>query len=187
MRHGLFGGTFDPPHLGHYLAASDAHEALALDRLMFIPAGIQPLKADNAAATPRQRLRMVELMVEDDDRFDVSAIEIERSGPSYTIETLRYFNAEAPSVERFLIVGADVLATLPAWRDPQGIAKLAQIVVLNRDAEPAGSVVATTALPTRRIDISSTEIRERVRCGRSIKGFVHPAVAEYIAAERLYQ
>lgn len=188
MKEGILGGTFDPPHLGHWLAATDAFEALALDRLLFVPAGIQPLKGDRALATPTQRLRMVELMAQGDQRFGVSPIEVRRPGPSYTIDTLECLAAETPTAQRFLIVGADVLSSLTEWRDPQGIARLATIAVLQRGSTwvetPAVPVVA---LETRRIDISSTEIRQRVRAGRPIRGFVADAVADFIRSEKLYQ
>jgi nicotinate-nucleotide adenylyltransferase len=188
VREGILGGTFDPPHLGHLLAATDAFESLALDRLMFIPAGIQPLKGSRAVADPSQRLRMVELMVEGDRRFRVNPIEVRRPGPSYTIETLECLASEAPSVQRFFIVGADVLRSLSEWRDPEGIARLATIVVLQRGAVSLDTaVVPTTVMEGRRIDISSTEVRDRVRAGRPIRGFVPDAVADYITSERLYQ
>lgn len=188
MKEGILGGTFDPPHIGHLLAATDAFDALALDRLTFIPAGLQPLKGNRAIATPAQRLRMVELMADGDRRFGVSAIEVRRPGPSYTIETLECLAADAPSVQRFLIVGADVLRSFAEWRDPQGIARLATIVVLKRGSGSLETgVVPTTVVESRRIDISSTEIRDRVRVGRPIRGFVPDAVADYIFSEKLYQ
>jgi nicotinate-nucleotide adenylyltransferase len=188
VKEGILGGTFDPPHLGHWLAATDAFEALALDHLMFVPAGMQPLKGNRAGATPTQRLRMVELMAQGDRRFGVNPIEVRRAGPSYTIETLECLAAEAPSVQRFLIVGADVLRSLSEWRDPQGIARLATIVVLQRGSTSVETgVVPTMAVESRRVDISSTEIRDRVRGGRSIRGFVPDAVADFIVSEKLYQ
>jgi nicotinate-nucleotide adenylyltransferase len=190
LRIGLLGGSFDPPHNGHLLAAGDAFDALSLDRLIFIPAAVQPLKVGRAAATPMQRLSMVRLLVDGDERFDVSEVEIERGGLSYTVDTLADFSARWPSAELFWLVGADAVRSFGKWRDPGRIVELATVVVLHRagDADESGTIPgAPRWLSTRRIDISSTEIRERVRSGRSIRGFVPEAVADFIAAEQLYR
>ena len=192
MRLGIFGGSFDPPHLGHLLAASDALEHLALDRIVCVPAATQPLKAGRSVANADQRLEMVRLLVEGDDRFEVSPVEVERKGLSFTVDTLEHFAAAHPSAERFLLVGADVLETFPQWRQPERVLQLARLVVLERAGDhvslPAGvDGAAVTRLPTRRIDVSSTEIRERVRAGRSIRGFVTDAVAAYIGRCGLYR
>lgn len=190
MRLGILGGSFDPPHLGHLLAAGDAFEALALDRLIFVPAAAQPLKQGLASATPAQRLAMARLLAGDDPRFEVDSIEIDRDGLSYTVDTLEAYAARYPAAERFFLVGADVLGSFGKWREPERITRLARLTVLQR----TGEIRALPALPgeplvlqTRRIDVSSTEIRERVRAGMSIHGFVPEAVAAYIAAERLYR
>lgn len=190
MRIGLLGGSFDPPHIGHLLAATDAFEALALDRLLFVPASMQPLKAGRAAATPAQRLAMARLLAGDDQRFGVDSIEVDRGGLSYTVDTLTTLAARWPSAELFWLVGADVPRSFAKWRSPDRIVELATIVVLQR----TGEVPDLTTMPgrprclaTRRIDISSTEVRDRLREGKSIRGFVPDAVAAYIEAERLYR
>jgi len=190
VRIGLLGGSFDPPHNGHLLAAGDAFEALALERLVFIPAAVQPLKAHHDAAGPEHRLAMVRLLVEGDPRFAVDPIEIDRGGLSYTVDTLSAVAAASPSAELFWLVGADVVRSFPQWREPRRITELATVVVLERtDAAPDLSSIrgSPRSIPTRRIDISSTEVRRRVRAGKSIRGFVPDAVADYIAAERLYR
>ena len=195
MRIGLLGGSFDPPHIGHLLSAGDAHEALALDRLVFIPAGVQPLKAGQACASAEQRLAMTRLLVAGDMRFEVSAIEIDRGGLSYTVDTLSTLAAAWPGAELFWLVGVDVLTSFPKWKEPDRIVQLATLVVLKRvgtegsDGAPDLSSIPgePRLLATRRIDISSTEIRDRVREGKSIRGFVPEAVADFIAAERLYR
>ena len=110
MRRGLFGGTFDPPHVGHLIVASDAFEALALDRLSFVPAAQQPLKSAGGRASAADRLAMVRAMLGEDARFDVDAIEIERGGLSFTVDTLETLAARCPTDERFLILGADAAA-----------------------------------------------------------------------------
>ena len=190
MRIGLLGGSFDPPHTGHLLVASDAFEALALDCLVFIPASTQPLKAGRAIGTPEQRLAMVRLLIGDDRRFDVDAIEIDRGGLSYTVDTLTTLAARWPSAELFWLVGADVPRLFASWRSPDRIVELATVVVLQRAGETpdlASMPGRPRCLTTRRIEISSIEIRYRVRQGKSIRGFVPDAVAAYIDAERLYR
>ena len=191
MRLAIFGGSFDPPHVGHLLAAGDAFEQLELDRLVLVPTATQPLKVGGAAATAEQRLTMVQLLVEGDARFEVSAVEVERAGLSFTVDTLMHFAEAHPTSERFLLLGADVLATFGQWREPERVLKLAQTVVLERDGEPAPALPAgmdaLMRLPTRRVDVSSTEIRERVRNGKTIRGFVTDSVAAFIASAGLYR
>jgi len=198
VRLGLFGGTFDPPHVGHLLAASDAFEALGLDRLVFIPAATQPLKVGRTTAPAEQRLAMLTLLLAGDPRFDLDPIEIQRTGLSYTVDTLHAFAEREPTAERFFLVGADVLASFHKWREPERVAELAQLVILERATDGGGVPDpdrgaggmpgrAPLSLPTRRVDVSSTEIRERVRQGKSIHGFVPDAVAEFIARAGLYR
>ena len=188
----MLGGSFDPPHIGHLLAAGDAFEALDLDRLVFIPAAIQPLKVGQAAASAAQRLEMVRRLIGQDSRFGVDAIEAERAGVSFSVDTVAAYADRYPAAERFFLVGADVVDSFGSWREPDRIAQLATIVVVRRGEEPPGSVagigsVAFRQLRTRRVDVSSTEIRARVRARQSIHGFVPPAVAEYIETAGLYR
>ena len=192
MRLGIFGGSFDPPHIGHLLVAEDACDALALDRLVFVPTATQPLKVGRVAADARHRLAMVRLMAEGNPRLEVSSAEVDRSGLSFTVETLTQFAADDPGAERFLLVGADVLASFARWREPARVLELATLVVLQRaDAAthlPEGlDAAAMQQLATRRVDVSSTEVRERARQGRSIRGFVTDNVAAYIASNGLYR
>jgi nicotinate-nucleotide adenylyltransferase len=193
VRLGIFGGTFDPPHVGHLLAASDASEVLELDRLLFVPAGSPPFKAASVEAAPEQRLEMVVRMIGDDTRFGADPVEIERKGLSYTAETLGVLAERYPHARRFFLIGEDLADQIATWREPERIASLAEIVVLARGV-PAGTPVPRlrTAIPlrrivTRRIEVSSTEIRERVRAGKSIHGFVTDAVAAYVRAAELYR
>lgn len=190
MRLGVLGGSFDPPHIGHLLAAGDAFEALSLDRLIFVPAFVQPLKVGRTGATAAQRLTMVRLLVDGDARFSVDPIEIERAGLSYSVDTLAAFAEQFPDAERFFLVGADVFPSFRRWREPARIVQLATLAVLRRTGETpdlTGIEGRTVLLPTRRVDVSSTEVRERVRLGKSIRGFVPEAVAAFIEAERLYR
>jgi nicotinate-nucleotide adenylyltransferase len=191
VRLGLFGGSFDPPHVGHLLAASDAFEALRLDKLVFIPAAVQPLKTDIQAAPAHHRLMMLQLLVGSDERFAVDAVEIERAGVSYTVDTLETFAQRFPHAELFFLIGVDAMATFDVWREPRRILALARLAILRRPGAPAGEVnvgrAGTIELATRLVDVSSTEVRERVRAGKSIRGFVPESVAAYIETERLYQ
>jgi nicotinate-nucleotide adenylyltransferase len=186
VRLGIFGGSFDPPHVGHLLVATDAFEALSLDHLAFVPAAAQPLKPGQAAG-PRHRLAMAKLLVGDDPRFSVDPIEIEREGLSYTVETLAAFAERHPGAERFFLVGTDVLASFRQWREPEQVLQLATLAVMQREGESGRVPAGAVRVKTRRVDVSSTEIRERVRTGRTIRGFVPEAVAAYIAEQRLYR
>ena len=189
MRIGIFGGTFDPPHVGHLLAASDAYEALGLDRVVFVPAAGQPLKSA-IVASPADRLAMARLLVADDPRFAVDPVEIERGGLSFTVDTLRALH-ERWKADRalalVLLLGADAAATLPQWREPAAVAALAEIVVLNRTGGGETAAVFGRSIDTRRVDVSSTEIRTRVAAGQSVRGFVPEPVAAYIEGRRLYR
>jgi nicotinate-nucleotide adenylyltransferase len=198
VRVGVFGGTFDPPHLGHWLVAQDALEALSLDRLLFVPAAQQPLKGPGGAS-PAHRLAMVKGMVGNDPRFGVESVEIDRAGLSFTIETLRTLRTQYPEAELHLLLGADAAMLFPKWREPEAILALARLVVLHRDGvEGQGLTAALTqiartgagepiSLATRRIDVSSTEIRARLAAGQPIRGFVPDSVADYVAAHGLYR
>ena len=192
-RIGIFGGSFDPPHVGHLLAASDAAEALGLDTLVFVPARLSPFKEGVTVTGGSDRLAMVRLLVGDDPRFAVDPIEIDRDGLSYTVDTLATYADRHPRAELFLLVGEDVLPGFPLWREPERIRRLARLVVLRRTTDEGQELPESlradppVTLPTRRIDVSSTEVRQRARAGRSLRGFVPEAVAAYIERGRLYR
>ena len=201
------GGTFDPPHIGHLLAASDACDQLRLDRLVFVPASQQPLKRHQESAPAQHRLRMVQLMAGGDARFAVDEIEIQRSGLSFTVDTLEEYARRFPDSERFLLLGVDAFGLLDQWREAARVVSLAHLMVLARvsgngamDGETTVDVVTAKVraiggagaatpgvLDSRRVDVSSTEIRARVREGRPIRGFVTDAVAQYIDSNGLYR
>ena len=192
MRLGIFGGTFDPPHVGHLLAASDAIEALSLDRLVLVPAARQPLKTGVDVTPPAHRLEMTRLLADGDPRMTVDPIEIERDGLSFTVDTVAEYARRHPGDERWLLLGEDAVALFPKWREPERVASLARIAVLARgeggaETAEAGRAIPATWLRTRRVDVSATEVRERVRRGLSIRGFVTEAVAGYIERHRLYR
>ena len=192
VRTGVFGGTFDPPHVGHLILASDAREALKLDRLIFIPAGAQPLKVNTPpVASGQDRLEMVRLAVADDAYYTVDDAEINRKGLSYTVDTLEHLATRDASAKLFLLLGEDALAAFDQWREPDRIRELATLAVMRRDGCPAGGVKPVPGgvmeLSTRRVDVSSTEIRERLRTGKSVKGFVPESVERFIDARGLYR
>jgi nicotinate-nucleotide adenylyltransferase len=196
MRLGLFGGTFDPIHLGHLILAEQCRESCALDRVWFVVAGAPPHK--RGGRTPvAHRLEMVRIAIAGHPNFAVSEIEASRPGPHYSVETLESIRREQPNDELFFLIGADSLADLPTWRDPIRIAQLATVVVVNRpgieEVDPAslpgfgpGShpLVSVTVPP---IGIASTDLRRRLAEGRSIRYQVPRGVEAYIEAQKLYR
>jgi nicotinate-nucleotide adenylyltransferase len=199
MRLGLLGGTFDPIHFGHLLLAERCREECGLDRVWFLPAGQPPHKAAEGISAGNQRAEMVEFAIAGHPQFEVNRMELGRSGRTFTVDTLREVHAEDPSRELFFLIGADSLADLPTWRDPACIVELATIVAVNRGDRPLpdlfhlrrtlGDAIADriqlVTMPG--IDLSSTDIRRRVREGRSIR-FMTPRPCEvYIQEHGLYR
>ena len=189
MRLGVFGGSFDPPHLGHLLAASDAAQALRLDRVLWIPSAVHPLKRDRVRAAPDVRLEMVRAAIAGDPRFEADDLELRRAGPSYTVDTLRELRARHPGAELFFLVGADIPRELPAWKEPEEVVRLARLVVVSRTGEtvPEDLPYAARAVHVTRTDVSATEIRRRVAAGETIRYLVPEAVRAVIERERLYR
>jgi nicotinate-nucleotide adenylyltransferase len=192
VRIGVFGGTFDPPHVGHLLLAADASEALQLDRLIFVPAGAQPFKVDRPplAAGP-DRLEMVRLAVSGDSKYAVDDAEINREGLSYTVDTLEHLAGRYPGAELFFLLGQDALAGFRKWRKPERILELATLALMMRsgfgDLGEWRKAERVEAVSTRRVDVSSTEIRRRLREKKSIRGFVPESVERFIEARGLYR
>ncbi len=180
MRIGIFGGSFDPIHHGHLLAATSLGERLELDEVRLVVAGRQPLKRTGHGATAEHRMAMVELAVRGAGRLSASRAELGREGPSYTVDTLRAFRAERTNAELVLLLGADAAQELPRWREAEAIRELARIEIFARGGEGGTH-------PVPRVDISSTDIRTRVRMHQSIRYWVPDAVVDYIAAHRLYR
>ncbi|HEU0078829.1 MAG TPA: nicotinate-nucleotide adenylyltransferase [Longimicrobiaceae bacterium] len=189
MRLGVYGGTFDPPHLGHLAAASDACDALRLDRLLWIPAAVHPLKGGRVRTSPELRLEMVRAAIAGDPRFEADDLELRRTGPSYTVDTLRALRERHPEAEIFFLTGADNLAELPRWREPDEIARIATLAVLTREGEalPEDSPYPGVHVPVTRVDVSSTGVRRRVAEGRTIRYLVPEAVRAVVEREGLYR
>ena len=195
-RIGILGGTFNPPHLGHLICGQEALIQLELDRIVMIPAGVPPHKEVEEDPGAHQRLELCRRAVSDDDRFEVSALEMERDGPSFTVDTLRSLHQLAPDSELYLIVGGDVAAGLASWREPERVLALATLAVAGRRGTSDQAIDDTLArleggertqfFRMPRIGISSTEIRERVQRHESIRYLVPDPVASYISEHQLY-
>jgi nicotinate-nucleotide adenylyltransferase len=194
QRIGIFGGTFDPPHVGHVTVARDVADALALDRVLWIPARVSPHKLRRTVSTPPVRLAMVRAAAAEDPRFRVSELELERSGPSYTVDTLRELRARWPEAELFLILGADQLRAFASWRAPGEILRLATPVLMDRDGEDAAALAPdlpgmerAVHVPVTRVDVSATRVREAVAAGEDVSGMVPAGVRAVIEGEGLYR
>ena len=196
-RLGLLGGTFDPPHVAHLQVAQEAVERLALHRILFLVAAQPPHKLGEELSPASIRVEMVRKATEGNPAFEVSEMELEREGPSFTVDTLREIRASHPGAEIFFVLGADQLSEFHEWRAPDTIADLATVVVVARDGAgpediPAvelgdGRTLDALSLPVIRMDISSTHIRNRVREGRPIRYLVPPGVEKIIERYRLYR
>jgi nicotinate-nucleotide adenylyltransferase len=206
VKTGIFGGTFDPPHIGHLIVAQDAALALGLDRILFVPAAQPPHKLAMALSAPAVRARMLRLAIAGDACFAADLLELDRAGPSYTADTLRELAAREPATEWTLLMGVDQYAEFGSWREPGSIRATAAIAVLTRSGDggggsapgaPGGQIAAVprvrpladgdVEVAVTRVDVSSTLIRARIAAGVSIRHMVPAAVAEFIAAEGLYR
>jgi len=185
---GVFGGTFDPPHTGHLIVAQDAAMALGLDRVLFVPAARPPHKQDIVVSPATVRARMLELALAGDDRFSMDTLELDRTGPSYTVDTLVQLRDRMPDVQWSLLLGADQYAELDSWREPERIRTLAEIAVLMRAGNIGGTLGhGVVSVQVTRIDISATAIRSRVAAGLPIRYLVPPAVEAFIEENGLYR
>ena len=184
---GLLGGSFDPVHHGHLIAGRIAAEALGLDELRFVPAREQPFKQGQHGAPAADRAAMLDLAVAGAPGFAVERVELDRPGPSYTVDTLRTLRTRDPGAALTVLLGADAAAELDVWHRAEELPGLARIVVFGRPGAPMPAtplITGTVEVPA--LEISATEIRARVRAGRSIRYWVPDAVSEYIARHRLY-
>jgi nicotinate-nucleotide adenylyltransferase len=195
---GFLGGTFDPIHFGHLAVAEEAREALGLERVLFVPAGVPPHKPGRVISAPAHRLAMVELAIADNPAFEVSRLEVERTGNSYTVDTVAALlsGPDAPA-EVTVLVSAELFGSFTTWREPERILRLARVAVVPRPGHrsPGRAYVAehfpgfedrVAFLDGPHIGISATEVRRRAAAGRSIRYYVPPAVAAYIGEHALY-
>jgi nicotinate-nucleotide adenylyltransferase len=201
MRLGIYGGTFDPVHYGHLLLAECCREQCRLDAVWFLPAAVPPHKQQRELAPAAARIDMLELAIAGQEAFSVSRYEIDRGGVNFTVDTLAHFHEEDPTRELFFLLGADMLHDLPRWRDPAGICRLALPVAVRRGGGPAVDFHALAEFLSAdrvaqierhqvempEIALSSTELRQRVAAGQSIRYRTPRAVEQYIATHRLYE
>ena len=180
----MLGGSFDPIHHGHLLAARALQEELALDQIRLIPAAQQPFKTGRHGASAEHRARMAELAVGDEPGLVVDRLEVERTGPSYTVDTVEQYRARWPDARLTLLLGSDAAVEFPSWKQPERIRQLVEIVVFTRAGSPDGGSDSRVKVPC--IDISATEVRARIRAGRSIRYLVPDAVVGYIEKHGLY-
>ena len=189
-RIGIFGGSFDPPHIGHLVIAELAQRALKLDVVYFVPAYQPPHKRGSHSSTATQRLAMTRLAVRGNSMLRVSDIELRRKGISYTVETIRSFRKKFPSSQLFLIIGSDSLAQFHEWKSPAEILELASLIVYRRPHSgrvkggTRSSSVAFIKGPL--MDISSTDIHKRIQQGKTIRYLVRDNVGSFIASKGLY-
>ncbi|HEX8679592.1 MAG TPA: nicotinate-nucleotide adenylyltransferase [Chthoniobacterales bacterium] len=181
---GLYGGTFDPIHNAHLILAREALEQLQVERVIFIPAAASPHKLDHAAAPAAIRAEMLHAAIEGEPGFAVDELELRRPPPSFTIETAEEFRRRAPDAEIYYLLGSDNLPRLHTWHRFDDLAKLVRFVVLERGEAHSHPEFTTIR---RLIDISATEIRNRVAAGRSVRYLVPPAVEEIIRRRAIYQ
>ena len=191
-RIGVMGGTFDPIHHGHLVAAEEVRHGLGLDRVLFVPAGDPWQKGGTDVSPSDDRFEMIRCAIADNDAFDASRVDIDRGGPTYTIDTLRALNEELQGDQLFFITGADAILEILTWKDPQDVLALASFVAVTRPGHDLaglqklgiGERVRVIEIPA--LAISSTDIRQRVREGRPIRYLVPGPVEDYIREHGLY-
>ena len=181
---GLYGGSFDPIHNGHLILARDAMERLELDKVIFLPARISPHKLDRPPAPPEARCQMLAAAIADEPRFELDPCEIEREGPSFTIDTVQLFRERYPGAKLYYFIGDDNLPELDTWRDIANLRESAHFVVLSRAGMP---FLSEFPIITRHIEISSTEIRNRIARGLSVRYMVPLPACDVIAKLGLYR
>jgi nicotinate-nucleotide adenylyltransferase len=195
---GIMGGTFDPIHVGHLAIAEEARDALALDRVLFVPAGEPPHKSAESVTPVEHRVAMVAAAIVDNPDFELSTVEVDREGPSYTVETVEELARAYPGTELHVILSAETLAELPTWHEPDRLFAAARVAVVPREGYPApdpawlaasfpGRESRVDYLEGPRLGLSSTAIRRRVATGRSIRYLVPDAVGSYITDQQLYR
>ena len=190
MKLGIYGGSFDPVHLGHLLVAQAAVEELGLDRFFFVPAAQSPFKPENRPAADAVRLQLLRLALAGKSNCEVDGQEIRRGGISYTVDTLRDYAGRFPAAKLFYLIGADHAAKLDEWREPAELARLAEFVVVPRPGGP--TPVFPPSFCGRRLKgfplgVSSSEIRARVKAGLTVDHLVPAAVVGAICAAQVYR
>jgi len=192
---GLYGGSFDPVHFGHLIVAQEVYERFGLDRVIFIPAAQSPLKSAAVHASAADRFAMVQAAIEGDPRFAVSDIELRRGGLSYTLDTVQELKAQHPGDTFYWIIGADQAARLPQWHAIERLAEAIEFIAVDRPGSESAATPAALPIPGLRlhraqgrlIDISSTELRDRVRRGLPLQYFIPHKALVYLKEHCLYR
>jgi nicotinate-nucleotide adenylyltransferase len=192
MKIGFLGGSFDPVHFGHLIAAQDVYEQCKLDRLFLVPAAQAPLKPDDVQSTTEDRWQMLQAACEWDRRLEISDYELRKGGLSYTIDSVRHFRAKFPHDELRWIIGGDQLPQLQKWKEIDELAKMIEFILLERPNHPGQPCPEIPGLRLLRcaghlIEISSSELRQRVRAGRPLHYFCPQNVIAYIERKKLYR
>jgi nicotinate-nucleotide adenylyltransferase len=196
QRIGILGGTFDPPHVGHLILGEYSIDALDLTHLLFVPAADPPHKQDRAKTPVEHRLAMLKLAIKGNERFDLSRIDLDRPGPHYSLDTVKIVGAQFPSAELYFVMGGDSLRDLPKWHRPQELIALCKLAVMRRPGDNLNPGMHKAVLPgleqrvvmmdTPVLEISSTEIINRLRQGKSVRYLVPDEVLAYIAEYGVY-
>jgi nicotinate-nucleotide adenylyltransferase len=187
MRLGMFGGSFDPVHVGHLIVAEAAADILQLEKILFVPARVQPFKIGQHSASAEDRVAMLQLAIAENPRFSLDRREIERAGPSYTVDTLRELHSETPQDALFLLVGADAAWDLPRWHDAELLTRYADLIALSRPGlEIPDFEMISEAVDVPAINLSATHIRQSISKGVSLRYLLPSAVLEYIESNGLY-
>ncbi|MCX6949984.1 MAG: nicotinate-nucleotide adenylyltransferase [Opitutae bacterium] len=192
MKIGFLGGSFDPVHFGHLIAAQDVYEQYHFDRLFLVPAAQAPLKAQDMQSVTEDRLAMLRAACEWDHRLEIADYELNKGGVSYTIDSVRHFRQQFPHDELFWIIGGDQLPLLHKWKDISQLAAMVEFIFLERPGHPSKPHTDIPGLRLHRcdghlIEISSSELRQRVRQGRSLNYFCPQKVIAYIESKKLYR
>jgi nicotinate-nucleotide adenylyltransferase len=205
LKIGVFGGSFDPVHFGHLLLAQQCLESAGLDRVLFVPAAHSPLKSSTPVADAKARVEMLQLAIADHPQLAICTLEIERGDISYTVDTLRALHQSSPQDEWFLLMGLDALLDFPRWHQPEDILKLAKLLVVNRPTasgamaaeawqslqglatEEQWMAIRSALVDSQQFDFSSTDLRQRIATGRSLRFRTPRAVEKYIETQGLYR
>ena len=197
-RIGVFGGTFDPPHVGHMILAAEALSQLNLDRILWVLTSVPPHKRDRMISATTQRLSLVQAAIQDEPAFNLSTVDIDREGPHYAVDTMRILRAQYPEAELIYLIGEDSLYDLPDWYQPQTLVEeVAGIGVMRRPGKTVNMQALETALPGIRskvafveaplLEISSSQVRQRIHHGKAFQYYLLPSVYELIQTHGYYQ
>ena len=196
LRTGIFGGAFNPPHVGHLICAQEAHAQLGLDTVLFVPVGDAPHREVDQDPGPEVRARLCDRAVGSDPRFEVSRVEVDRTGPSYTVDTLRLLGESFPADELVLILGADQASALTSWHEPEAVLSLARVAVASREGIEREAVARrlhglagqerVEFFDMPRIDVSSSLLRARVAAGLPVRYLIPEGVGQEIEVRGLY-